>query len=87
MLSAAPQWQQEILDGFRVPADYGVDTGSLFSSAFNRTSIVVPQIDVPLTLTQVHTLHQTYDPRAPSDEGGMNIYVDVRQHIANFLSE
>ena len=47
----------------------------------------VPQIDVPLTLTKVHTLHHTYDPRAPSDEGGMNIYVDVRQHIANFLSE
>ena len=25
MLSASPQWQQGILDGFRVPADYGID--------------------------------------------------------------
>ena len=87
MLSAAPQWQQEILDGFRVPADYGVDTGSPFSSAFDRPAINVPQIDVPLTSTQLHDLHQTHNPLAPSDEGGMNIYVDVRQHIASFLGE
>ena len=84
MLSAAPQWQQEILDGFRVPADYGIDTGSLFSSAFERTSVVVPRIDLQLTSTQLQNLHQTYNPLVPSNEGGVNIYVDVRQCIASF---
>ena len=73
MLITSPQWQQEILDGFRVPADYGVDTGSLFSSAFDHPSVIVLQIDLPLTSDQLHDLHQTYNPLQPSDQGGMNI--------------
>ena len=62
-----------------------VDTGSLFSSAFDHLSVIVPQIDLPLTSDQLHNLHQTYNPLQPSDQGGMNIYVDVREFIANIL--
>ena len=87
IFSAEPQWQQEILDGFTVPADYGIDTGPLFSYAFDNPSVTVPQVDAPLTETQLHNLHQAYNSLDPSDEGGMNIYVHVRQHLASLLGE
>ena len=35
MHTAPIEWQQELLDGFRVPADYGVDNGHCFST-FDR---------------------------------------------------
>lgn len=85
MYAAPAQWQQELLDGFRVPADYGVDNCQCFSTTSDQPSVVVPQIDLQLTPQQLSQLQQLYCPLVPSDEGGADIYVNVRQHIANVL--
>lgn len=81
---APVQWQQEILEGFRVPADYGVDiNGECFSSTFDQPSVIVPQIDIHLTPQQLSQLQQLHCPLSPSDEGGADIFVNVREYIAN----
>lgn len=86
MLSASPQWQHEILDGFRVPADYGIDFGPHFSSTFDHLSVVVPEIDLSLTSSQRTQLQCLYHPMQHSNLGGMDIYVNVRQYVADVLN-
>lgn len=81
---APVQWQQEILEGFRVPADYGVDINvDSFSTTFDQPSVIVPQIDIHLTPQQLSQLQQLLCPLSPSDEGGADIFVNVREYIAN----
>ena len=86
MHSASPQWQEEILSGFRVSPDYGVDEGSFFSSTFDCPSVVVPGIDLSFTHDQRALMQQMYCPLEHSNQGGMDIYINVRQYIANVLN-
>ena len=83
---ASPQWQHEILEGFRVPADYGIDVGPHFSNTFDHPSVVVPNITLPFTSDQLTELHELHSPIQQSTVGGMDIYVNVRQHILTVLN-
>lgn len=87
MICASPQWQQEILHGFSVPHDYGIeDSGVCFSTTFEQLSLDVPRVDIQFTPTQLIQLQNLFSPLVPSDNGGVDIYVNVRQHIFNVLN-
>ena len=82
MLSASPQWQQEILRGLSVSQDYGVDTSTAsFISSFDQQSVFVPRIDLPLTPQQRSFLQVTYLPHSNSDVNGLDIYGSVRNYL------
>ena len=81
MLSASPRWQQEIADGFCVPPDYGIEESEDFVNNFHHPSVVVPRTDINLTTHQKRQLEGLYSPFQYSDHGGVDIYVDVRNHI------
>lgn len=86
MISASPHWQEEILSGFSVPPDYGVeDCRHLFGSGFDQGSVVIPRINISLTTQQFVLLQDMYSPLEHSDEGRMDIFVYVRQYIFNVL--
>lgn len=86
MMCASPQWQQEILEGFSVSQDYGAeDCGLCFSTTFNQLSLVVPRINIQLTSQQLTHLQNMFLPLAHSDEGGVDIFVNVRQHLFDVL--
>ena len=87
IMSAGPQWQQEFLEGFSVPQDYGREnSGYCFTASFDQPSLVVPRINVPLTAQQVADLQHLFSPLAQSDECGIHIFVNVKQYILNVLS-
>lgn len=87
MICASPQWQQEILHCFSVPHDYGIeDSGVCFSTTFEQLSLDVPRVDIQFTPTQLIQLQNLFSPLVPSDNGGVDIYVNVRQHIFDVLN-
>ena len=81
MLSASPRWQQEILDGFSVSADYSIDYGTPFANTFDNPSVVVPEIDLHLTPQQLVQLQRTYSPLQHSENGGVDVYINVRDYM------
>ena len=86
MLSASPRWQQEIVEGFSVPADYGIEEDGQFVNCFDQPSVVIPRIDVHLTFLQIQQLQALYSPFQYSCHGGADIYVNVRHHILDLIN-
>lgn len=87
MLSASPRWQQEIMEGFNVPADYGIEDGDDFVNSFDQPSVVVPGINIDLTSQQRSQIEDQHSPLQYSDHGGADIYVNVRHHILDLIHE
>lgn len=85
MLAADPRWQQDIIDGFNIPSDYGVESSMHFTNTFEQQRVEIPRIDLQLSTEQVLELQTSFSPFQASDYGGADIYVDVRQHIFNNL--
>lgn len=85
ILLATPRWQQEVLHGFSVQTDYGVDEDGHFSNSFDLESVIVPRIDLQLTDQHRTQLCQLYPPLQPCDHGGADIYVHVRQYIFDVM--
>lgn len=85
MQAADQRWQQDIMDGFNVPSDYGVESSIHFTNTFDQHGVEIPRVDLQLSTEQVLELRSSFSPFQASDHGGTDIYVDVRQHIFNIV--
>ena len=63
-ISASPCWQAEILSGFSVPPDYGVEE---CGNSFDQQSVVIPRIRINLTAQQFVQLQDMHSPLEHSD--------------------
>ena len=86
MISASPRWQQEIAEGFYVSPDYGIHEDDHFINSFDQPRVLVPRTNINLTPHQKRQLEDQYSPFQYSDHGGIDIYVDVRNHIFDLLN-
>jgi len=46
LLSASPEWQDEIAQGLTVSYDYGIEYNTQGTVCFNQASIVIPEIEI-----------------------------------------
>lgn len=73
---------------FSVTHDYGIeDSGVCFSTTFEQLSLDVPRVDIQFTPTQLIQLQNLFSPLLPSDNGGVDIYVNVRQLMYLCISQ
>ena len=86
MISASPRWQQEIAEGFYVSPDYGIHEDDHFINSFDQPLVLLPRTNINLTPHQKRQLEDQYSPFQYSDHGGIDIYVDVRNHIFDLLN-
>ena len=52
---------------------------------FDQGSVEVPELTINLTLQQQQHLQERYQSLAPSDLGGLDIYVSVREEVGQML--
>ena len=68
-----------------VTDDYGVDYGEQ-PNPFDLGSVVVPEIDLNLTDTQMEELQAQHSPLLQSDYHGLDLYLAVRETLSEILS-
>ena len=77
ILSASPQFQEDIASGLSVGDDYGVD---ICGGTSDDDRVVVPEVGFILTDTQLHYMH---NPLQRSDSNGADIFMHVKEYIRN----
>lgn len=84
LLSAAPTFQAEILDGMTVNDDYGVELnehGPVNTiSEYEGHRVVVPEVEIDLSQQQRDYL-KSINPLVRSDFNGADIYLQVKDYI------
>ena len=74
-----------VLDQPSVTDDYGVDYGEQ-PNPFDLGSVIVPEIDLNLSDTQMEELQAHHSPILHSDYHGLDIYLAVRETLSRILS-
>lgn len=80
LLSAAPQWQEEISSGL-VSENYGVETNDLHFSSDMFEEIVVSPVELDMNDQEFEFLSSNFNPLEISDSYGIDIYESVRAYI------
>lgn len=83
LLSASPQWQDEIAQGLTVSDDYGIEYNTQGTVCFDQESIVVPEIEINLSDQELEYLQEHYNPLQRSDCNGVDVYMQVKDYIAS----
>ena len=84
LLSASTQFQNEIASGLTVSNDYGVDTDVLgISHSLDEDRVVIPEVDIHLSDSELEYLHMHHEPLQRSDNNGVDIYEEVKEYIAS----
>ena len=82
LLSASTQFQNDIAIGLSVGDDYGVDADMpSISQSLDTDGVVVPEVDVHLSDSEVNYLQTHYEPLRRSDSNGVDIYTEVKEYI------
>lgn len=84
LLSASTQFQNEIASGLTVSNDYGVDTDVLgISHSLDEDRVVIPEVDIHLSDSELEYLHMHHEPLRRSDNNGVDIYEEVKEYITS----
>ena len=84
LLSASSQLQSDIASGLSVDDDYGVDTGILGNTyCLDDEGVIVPDIEFDLNDSELDYIQAHYNPLQISDNNGVDIYMQVKEHIAS----
>ena len=63
---------------------YGVDNVTSESDIEeNDDTLIVPNLQAPLNETELPNVRNLIDPLGPSDNNGIDIYINVLDYIAN----
>ena len=71
-----------VLDGL---TSFGVDIFGPPPNPFDSGSVVVPEVNINLTLAQVQTIQSQFNPLLPSDSYGVDHYIGLRFVIQQLL--
>lgn len=77
------QFQNDIASGLTVCDDYGVDADipSISQSLDEVDGVVIPEVNVHLSDSELEFLQTHYEPLRRSDINGVDIYAEVKQYI------
>lgn len=81
--TANPDIEEEIAEGFSIPAEYGIDS-DILGNPFDLESVVVPETSINLTPHQLQQLSHSFSPLASSELNGLDIIIfECSSHCKN----
>lgn len=64
---------------------YGIDWDGPPPLDLNNSSVVIPEINCPLSSSELVELHSLYNPLSSCSDFGINVYLDVLTFVENQL--